>query len=295
MKLASLIWKDPTPFSSKRDFNWKFLKITFGLVSLLILSVILAMPSKETLEFEGKEELAKREMSLENTERPLPDLAMDTRSYSGASGSTKSSRSHNSSMIVARGGVDLVNSVPPGRRFRIRLRESVIVSQSSMPVIGIVLEDVSSDDTLAVPKGSLVFGEATFNQDTRRGQVVWRFLRSVDGRERALNAISIGLDGKEGIEGKVHSNEVSNTVGQTLSRFVGSYAEGSMQRGPLNGNPGGSQNGFKNAVADTAKDRADKFAESLRKERVWIEISNSMEFLAVLSEPFLFRDPGGRN
>jgi hypothetical protein len=59
------------------------------------------------------------------------------------------------------------------------------------------------------------------------------------------------------------------------------------------GSPGGKENGFKNAVAETAKDQAERMADKMKKEREWLELDSSSEFLALLTQPFRFRDPGG--
>ena len=56
--------------------------------------------------------------------------------------------------------------------------------------------------------------------------------------------------------------------------------------------PGGAENGLKNAVAETAKARADTWAEDLKKEKKWIELEAGAESFAVLNQPFSFRDPG---
>ena len=65
-----------------------------------------------------------------------------------------------------------------------------------------------------------------------------------------------------------------------------------MQKGVLGASDGGQSNGFKNAVAETAKDRSAQFAEELKKKRRWIELHAGQELLAVLSQAFTFRDPG---
>lgn len=292
--LKSVVFNEPSAFSEKRTFNWKILKVCAVAISLVGLIAILLMPSKEELEFQRSEEPAKREMNIDNDFKPsLSEPTFVSSRSIDVGGASRSGRDRSSSMILVRGGLDLSSSVPPGRRFRIRLKEQVIVSQSAMPVIAITLEDLVSDETLAIPKGSQVFGEVIFNQESLRAQVSWRFVRTPDGRERALSALSIGADGREGIAGVVHSDAVKNSVGATISRFVSSYAEGSMERGPLGGNPGGHKNGMKNAFGATAKDRADDFAEGLKKERVWMEIPITLEFYAVLNQPFTFRDPGG--
>ena len=113
------------------------------------------------------------------------------------------------------------------------------------------------------------------------------------GGDRQFLAVSVDQDGQVSVQGKIHSEVLKNTAGQTLTRFVAAYAEGSIQRGALGSNPGGDDNGWKHAVAETAKDRADKWAEDLKKEKKWIELKSGTEFFAVLKEPFTFRDPGG--
>lgn len=132
----------------------------------------------------------------------------------------------------------------------------------------------------------------SFDDSSDRAQVVWKSLQFSDGRERQLSAVGISYDGQGGVEGKTHSEAIKNTVGLTLTKFIGAYAEGSMQKGPLGANAGGDDNGMKNAVAETAKDRADSWAHDLQKEKKWIELDSYTESIAVLSSPFIFRDPG---
>ena len=43
---------------------------------------------------------------------------------------------------------------------------------------------------------------------------------------------------------------------------------------------------------ETAKDRSSAYAENLKKQRRWIEVNAGTEFLAVINQPFTFRDPG---
>ncbi|MEK6554611.1 MAG: hypothetical protein AABZ31_05190, partial [Bdellovibrionota bacterium] len=131
-----------------------------------------------------------------------------------------------------------------------------------------------------------------FYEGGERPKNEWRSVQLPDGRERSLSAIGVGVDGQPGVSGRVHSDALKNAVGQTLTRFIGAYAEGSMQRGALGGSPGGRDNGLKNAIAETARDGAETWANDLKKEKRWIEISNGTEFYANLTANFAFRDPG---
>ena len=65
-----------------------------------------------------------------------------------------------------------------------------------------------------------------------------------------------------------------------------------MQKGVLGSSDGGHANGFRNAVAETAKEGSSAYAENLKKQRRWIEVNAGTEFLAVINQPFTFRDPG---
>jgi type IV secretory pathway VirB10-like protein len=164
-----------------------------------------------------------------------------------------------------------------------------------MPVIGIVSKDVLQEGELAIPQGAKLFGEASFNDSTERADIAWRAIQLPDGRGRQISALGVGLDSQIGVEGRVHSEALKNAVGQTLTRFIGAYAEGSMQRGVLGASEGGSENGLKNAIAATAKDRAEAWAETMKKEKKWIEIDAGQEVSAVLTQAFPFREPGNTN
>ena len=100
------------------------------------------------------------------------------------------------------------------------------------------------------------------------------------------------MDGQVGVEGRIHSDAIKNTIGETITRFIGAYAQGSIQQGSLGAAPGGSENGLKNAVAETANARADAWGEDLKKEKKWIELEAGTESYAVLTQSFVFRDPG---
>jgi type IV secretory pathway VirB10-like protein len=148
------------------------------------------------------------------------------------------------------------------------------------------------DNEIAIPQGAKLIGDISFDDSNERAQVSWRSIIMPDGRERPLSGIGVGRDGQTGVDGNVKSESLKNAVGQTLTRLIGAYAEGSMSRGQSGSNEGGNQNGMKNAIAETANDRANALAEDMKKEKKWIELQMGTEFYTVLNQPFLFRDPG---
>lgn len=309
-RVKNVFLKEPIPFVSRREVNWravKFVSIGFLLMGVVIL-LVLPTSAPEQASYHEKvdpgstasraAEASPSDTALSQLEQGRTNLARVPRSLdylygNSGGGSRGGSRDRNGTMIVTRGGLDSKAQLPPGSRIQVRLIERAIVAGQSMPVIGLVSKDFVHEDGLAVPEGAKLFGEVSFDDNAERAQVAWRSIQMPDGRERPFSAISVSADGQVGIEGKIHSNAMKNTVGQTLTRFIGAYAEGSMQRGALGSNPGGSDNGLKNAVAETAKDRAEAWAEDLKKEKKWIELSSGTQFFAVLKEPFTFRDPGG--
>lgn len=309
-RFANFFLKEKIYFLNRREINWKsisncaLLAIGFGICGILLL------PAPK----ENKGSFSSERPESQETQNPPqgrePDPTQETlRQLNGAGGSravpqsldhlyapdsggSNANEDRNSSMILARNGMDAKSQLPPGSRLSVRLYERAIVANQGMPVIGVVTRDFVHEDALAIPKGSKLFGEVSYDEGSDRAKVNWQTVQLPDGRNRQLAAIGVGLDGQVGVSGKVHSDAVKNTVGQTLTRFIGAYAEGSMQRGSMGANQGGNDNGLKNAVAETAKDRAEAWADDLKKQKSWIEVSNGTEFYAVLTANFAFRDPG---
>ena len=304
---AKLFLKEPKPFVEKRDVNWK--RITQAAVSGIVILVLalLFMPSSKPKitnfheksaagspppvpQADGVTDALNQSQQGRNKPTFFGGTGQDYGAPRGGSGGGSSNK--NSSMIIARSGNDGRTSLPPGSRIEVRLIEKITVSAQPVPVIGIVEKEVTQEDSLAIPQGAKVFGEASFDDGSERAQVSWKTIRLPDGRERPFSGISISQDGQAGVVGDVHSDAVKNAIGQTLTRFVAAYADGSMQRGAFGANPGGDDNGLKNAISQTAKDRADAWGQDMQKPKKWIELQAGTDCIAVLSSSFQFRDPG---
>ncbi|MBX3033407.1 MAG: TrbI/VirB10 family protein [Bdellovibrionaceae bacterium] len=308
-RIKSMAFKEKAYFLSRREINWSSLgkcgalALVIGIVGILLLPA----PKEEVGDFHQQAAAGESSPSVSSdpTEETIHQLGGGGYSRSvpsnlehlyaptaGVGSSSQGGNERDSSMILARGGLDSKTQIPPGSRISVKLYERAIVANQGMPVIGLVTKDYIHEDTVAIPQGSKLFGDVSFDDGGDRANVSWKSVQLPDGRERPLSAIGVGTDGQVGVSGRVHSEALKNTVGQTLTRFIGAYAEGSMQRGALGGNPGGNDNGWKNAIAETAKDRAENWANDLKKEKRWIELSNQTEFYAVLTATFAFRDPG---
>lgn len=314
MDLKTYFLKEPKPFVSKRDFNWKKLQMIGVFVLFFTFAGILFWPEKkpEQTVFSEKAEAGSLNQSKIETRDPSQEaLAQFQESRANANqvhgnldylykpssssyggGGSGAGQDQNSAMILSRTGTDSRTQLSSGTKVVIRLSGKITISNRPMPVMGIVSSDVTSEIGTAIPSGSKVLGEASFDSDNERASIEWRSIILADGRERPFSAISLGQGGENGIDGNVHSNGVKNVVGQTLTRFVGAYAAGSMNTGMLGANQGGNTNGLRNAIAQTATDRANAMGEDLQKERKWIELESGTKTVAVLNQPFTFRDAG---
>ncbi len=203
---------------------------------------------------------------------------------SGSGGSEM--RNRNSSMIVSRGGLDSRNQLPPGTSIQSQLLSSVSIETETCPLVAIVTKPVLSDSGVAIPEGAKLIGEGTFDENSDRAKVHWKSIILLDGRERSLSAHGYA-------DGKIQSHQMRNAVGQTITKFVGAYAAGSINTGAFGANAGGHRNGLRNAIAETASERATGMAEDMQKQKKWISLEKGEPISTVLSHPFTFRDPGG--
>lgn len=311
-KLSKIAFKEPKPFVSKKELNWPVLA-KFGGASVVVVVVLLLLvpsPQPEEKDFHEKADPGTIAKNAAVDSDPSVDalssltrqqgimrgasfdyLSQPSSGYPSSFGAGQQ-REGNAAMIIARSGFDAKNQLPPGARVPVKLLQKAIVANQGMPVIALVTTDVVQEDSVAIPEGSKLLGEMSFDDTSDRAQVNWKTVQFTDGRERQLSGIGVSLDGQVGVEGKIHSHGFQNVAGQLLTRFIGAYAEGSMKKGALGASEGGHENGLKNAVAETTKDRGEAWAEDLRKQKRWIEIATDQVFLAVINQPFTFRDPG---
>lgn len=306
--------QEPKPFTSKREVNWaKVQTWAISLVGFAVLGIMLVPSSEPELEtFHEKAEkgsLAQIKQAendpTQETIRQLQesqanahqvhgslDYLYKPNAPTGSGGVGSNGQDRSASMILSRGGTDTRTQLSAGTRVAIRLTGKATIANQGMPVVGIISSDVCAESGVAIPSGSKVLGDASFDEESERASITWRSIVLPDGRERPFSAIGIGHDGQVGVGGNVHSDGVKNVVGQTLTRFVGAYAAGSMNTGAFGANQGGNTNGLRNAIAQTATDRANAMGEDLQKERKWIELQGGLETIAVLNQPFTFRDAG---
>lgn len=312
--LQNTFLKEERPFTKKRDVNWSRVQIfSVVFISLLVIAILVWPTSPEVqTTFYEKGGIAKPslpEMSPDPSQEAFKQFKGGGSSgnqvhssldylygrNTASSGGSGNQANRNSGMIISRNGFDSRTQLSPGTKINIVLLQSVTVEAQSMPIQGKVTSDVEADSGLAIPAGSKALGEVSFDSSSERTTVVWRTIILPDGRERPFSAQGMGGDGHVGLNVRVHSTEAKNVVGLTVTKFVGAYAAGSLNMGPFGANPGGNKNGLKNAIAETASERANRMGESWQKERKWVELDAGTLIPSVINQPFSFREPGSTN
>jgi hypothetical protein len=307
-----LIYKEQKPFTNKREVNWKFLsKLGIASVLFVILAVIFTPPKEPIQEVfhentqaggvitstennpteQTTEQFQKGNVNLQTVPTSLDHLYAP--SGGGLSQNGSGGKERNATMILSRSGNDAKNQLSAGTRIFVKLVDKIIVSTQAMPLVGIVMKDVTHDNELAIPQGAKIQGSVTFDDSLERATINLTSIIFPDGRERQISAVAIGEDEQLGVEGNIKSNAFQNAAGLALTRFVGAYAQGSMSSGQLGEQSGGNKNGIKNAISATAEDRANAYADDMKKAKKWIELTNRTQFTAVLNQSFIYKEPGG--
>jgi type IV secretory pathway VirB10-like protein len=302
-KVKDVFLKEPLPFTDKRDLNWSVIKKS-GILSLIgLVFALLLMPEPKAKSTDFSEErpqtIAEKESEIDKINNDTYNLISGGNNFdskSKLSGLYKkepspSNHKHASSMVIARNDLNSGNTLPMSSKIQFSLPTALKVEGSQMPVMAIVTNDVYYKESLAIPKNSSLFGHASFGEN-ERVTINWKLVQFADGSEKKIQAGTVGLDGRMGVPGNLKGNSTANVAGQTISNVIAAYAQGSMQTGPLGANRGGHENGMRNAVSVTAKDRSEAWAEDLQKQVRWIEVDAGTSAFALVTQPFVFRDPG---
>jgi hypothetical protein len=304
-KVTGIFIIEPVSFSTKRRINFRGLGwLLCGFLALFCLVVFLVpAPQVQTRDYNERTTEAGSQTIGGSTagapsQNPLSTAAVHTAvsSYNigNGGGSASAGTNRNTSMIIARDN-DLSTTLPPGTKFWVKLSQAATVTNRTMPVIGVVVSTVSGDNSVAIPENAQIFGEASLDSESERATFNWKSIMFPDGRSKTLAALALGFDNQAGVEGNYHSDALKNTAGELVGKFVGGVAEGAITRTPFGASQGGIENGLLQGVADTAKDRTDAWTEDMKKPRAWIELEAGTRFQVILSQPFIFRDPGGIN
>ncbi|GIL16314.1 MAG: hypothetical protein BroJett040_00650 [Oligoflexia bacterium] len=296
-KLESIFLKSNTHLTPKKDIDFKNVAIVF--FSLMIIFVIygLFLPTEEKRSFRivsHETQASNVNSTNEDQESKESNLQSSRVSNVWGSGVMASSRksvgsqvNYNTAMVLGPKTGNARNEIHSGTRLRLQIMDKVIASKDGVPVLARLIESVTSESGNNLSEGTLFYGEARY-QTSGRAQVEFKRISLPSGQFRIVSAVALGSDGMEGVEGKVQSDSARNSVGQVLTTFVGGLAAGSVERDVMGNSRGGIGNGLLMAFAEATKDRAQKYGESLKETREWIEIPSGFVFEARINQPYQF-------
>lgn len=273
----------------------------------LFTTAVLFMPNNQDVEFYEKKITDNSSTSV-NKENSLNEnqangsaqrLWESPKSLSGGSGAGSSQfqddRRRSSSMIVSSFGENAKNQFAAGVRLPLIIVDRVVASEEPVPIYAELVRTVTTESGVRLEVGAKFYGEATYNKTSKRAFVRFSKISLVSGEIKNISAQAIDQKGQLGIEGKVFSNGLENTTGQLITTFVGGLASGSMETDIFGRSTGGVENGLLNAIAETAKSRADRYGEKLKEEREWVEVHAGTEFYVLLNEAYSALGKGGEN
>ena len=274
-------------FSEKREVNFARIKFLVFMGGVVFIIVVLFLPDDQVVEFSTKIDTAESRTNQPSQSSTAGKRDADSSSLWSSKPLSLPSRSaanQNMGMVLAPKGGNAKTQLRAGIRVPLRILDKFIVSDSAVPILAEAISNVTTDSGLMLPAGTKFYGEASHQKDSDRATIHFSQISLPSGEIRPISAIGLGKDSQPGVPGQVHSDAMKNTAGQMLTTFVGGFAAGSMQTNFLGGSQGGVQNGLMNAVASTAKDRAQDYGEKLKNERQWIEVALGAECDAAFSD-----------
>jgi len=189
------------PFTEKRDINWRKVKIVLGAMIAALVFALLLLPEEEQLGSFAEVSNKDSEMKSEapnyyddpNTEAikyfKTSNLGSVPRSlgHNYQSG-VSSANNRNDSMIINRGGANAKNELSAGHRILVSLLDRIVISNHAMPVRAKVVENIASDNYLAIEAQSVLIGDATFDEANGLAQITWKTIIYPNGVQRSISA-----------------------------------------------------------------------------------------------------------
>jgi len=285
--------KKKTDLTTKQDLDFKNVSVVFFGVVGIFLTLGMLMPSDDNRVFRqtAKETAPKADSTPKNETEQKSDNTASKVWGNGSSGLSNSQRgasqiNYNTAMVIGSKNGNARTELHAGTKVRLQVIDKFIASAEGTPVIAKSVEDVTSESGNSIPQGSLFYGEATYQKSSGRATVQFKKVSYTNGAIRDIAASAIGGDGMAGLDGDVKSDAAKNSVGQVITTFVGGLAAGSVERDFMGNSKGGVSNGLLQAVSDTARDRAQKYGESMKDAREWIEVQAGTPCDAVIQQTF---------
>lgn len=291
-RIKEIFIKKKTEMTQKKDVDFKNLSILFFSLVSIFIALGLFMPSDDGIVFRQVAKdlsIQKSEVKKEETSRSssASKVWSNSRDYGrGQYNRQNHAINYNTAMTMEDGHGNSKYELPAGTKFKIQILEKFIASQEGTPVIAKLIESVTSASGNEIPEGSLLYGEAVYQNSSEKALITFKQVSYPNGSQHVISARALGEDGLVGISGNVKSDSIKNSAGQVITNFVGGLAAGSVERDFLGHSKGGTTNGLYQAIAEAAKDRAQKFGEELKESREWIEVEAGVIGEAILQSPY---------
>jgi len=172
----------------------------------------------------------------------------------------------------------------------------IVSGDVDLPTLAIVTEDIYHPITslLAIPHGSKLIGQTSYDEKLKRIYVHFNTLISPSQKKLSLSGLALDKkdEASSGLSGKYHSEELKRIAGQILSTFVAGAA--TQLKEAISG-PFGlsvSNNSLSNAllegVSQASLSQGQRFTESLKNTQGYVEVSQGTPILVFLTSDFLF-------
>ncbi len=292
-KTKNLFIKKKTSLTAKQDLDFKNVSVAFFGVVGLFLVLGMLMPSDDNRVFRqvAKDPPPKTESNQKTVSEQKPTNSTSNIWGNGSGGLSNGQRggsqvNYNTAMVIGSKNGNSRTELHAGTKIRLQIIDKFVASQEGTPVIAKSVEDATSDSGNSIPQDSLFYGEASYEKSSGRAIIQFKKVSYPNGTIRDISASAVSSDGMSGLEGNVKSDSAKNSVGQVITTFVGGLAAGSVERDFMGNSKGGVSNGLLQAISETARDRAQKYGESMKDAREWIEIGAGTSCDAVIRQPF---------
>ncbi len=291
-KIKNLFIHKKTVLTSKKDLDFKNVSIVFFCIVGIFLILGMLMPSEDNRVFRqvAKDPMPKPiEVKNDDDQKSVNSASKIWGHGSSSFTNNQNGVTHvnyNTAMVIGSKNGNSRTELHAGTQMRLQILEKFIASQDGTPVIAKLIDEVTSDSGNTIPAGALFYGEATYQQSSGRATVKFNKVSYPNGTVRDVSANVLGSDGLSGLDGNVRSDAVKNSVGQVITTFVSGLAAGSVERDLIGNSKGGISNGILQAVSETARDRAQKYGESMKDAREWIEVPAGTFCNAILQKSY---------
>ncbi|MCB9254203.1 MAG: TrbI/VirB10 family protein [Bdellovibrionaceae bacterium] len=289
--VAGYFLEEKCPFTGRRTFKARNIKIAVGTLVVVPMLFILFWPAKDI-----KSEDSNTASNSSQGSQPTPGSSQAANTIYeqyrlGSVGTAKPLRQYGASQLVRRGDGNDGDKLPMGSTIPAKLLNAVLSSDSNSPVIAEVMEEVYWKNTVMIPAGTKAIGQGTLDDGIERLQVRFHTLVYPEGQQKSISALALLGDGSSGIAGDFHSRTFPKQAGRFAGTFIGGLAQGlkdkdSRGQAGIVFEPGSLKNGLLNGIAASSLDQANALANDSERLKPYLEVPSGTAFLLYLEREF---------